>query len=71
MAKSKKSAAVNTPYSDKDWRAEDALRTLTMAEEIRADKSLMKEVEEARKRKLRELESIKVETAPKTIKTSK
>lgn len=54
---------------DKKWRAEDALRTLTRAEEIRGDGALMKDVERCRQEKMRELAKIKVETAPKTIKT--
>lgn len=66
----KKSAEVGYPSAseDKKWRAEDALRTLTRAEEIRGDKSLMKDVERCRQEKLRELTQIKVETAPRTIK---
>lgn len=70
----KKAAAKSTadmpgyPEEDQKWRAEDALRTLTRAEEIRGDQSLMKDVEKCRREKMRELASIKVETAPKTIK---
>ncbi len=56
---------------DKKWQAEDALRTLTRAEEIRGDKSLMKDVERCRQEKMRELAAIKVETAPRTIKATK
>lgn len=59
------------PDDDKKWRAEDALRTLTRAEEIRGDQSLMKDVERCRQEKMRELAAIKVETAPKTIKMKK
>lgn len=64
----KKSTAAAYPDEDKKWRAEDALRTLTRAEEIRGDKALMKDVERCRQEKMRELAAIKVETAPRTIK---
>ncbi len=61
-----------TSYSDdeKKWRAEDALRTLTRAEEIRADRRLMQDVDACRRDKMRQLANItiKVEKAPKTMK---
>ena len=73
MAKAKKTSApsIGYPEEDKKYRAEDALRTLTRAEEIRGDKSLMKDVESCRQDKMRELAAIKVETAPRTIKPVK
>lgn len=71
MAKKKAEVAEAYPDEDKKWRAEDALRTLTRAEEIRGDKSLMKDVERCRQEKMRELAAIKVETAPRTIKMVK
>lgn len=49
------------------YRAEDALRTLGDAEKIRKDKSLMRDVEKARKAKMDELASIPCETSEKTI----
>lgn len=66
-----KSPAYPGAEDDKKYRAEDALRTLTRAEEIRGDKSLMKDVERCRQEKMRELAAIKVETAPRTIKAPK
>lgn len=67
----KKAVSAYPDDDDKKWRAEDALRTLTRAEEIRSDQSLMKDVERCRQDKMRELAAIKVETAPKTIKMKK
>jgi len=64
----RKTTAAAYPDDDKKWRAEDALRTLTRAEEIRGDKALMKDVERCRQEKMRELAQIKVETAPQTMK---
>jgi len=52
---------------ERKWRAEDALRTLSEAERIKKDKSLMGDVEKARKAKIKDLESICVETSPRTI----
>lgn len=52
---------------ERKWRAEDALRTLKRAEEIKSDNGLMKEVEKCRREEMRSLASIKVEMAPKTI----
>lgn len=67
--KSKKLPAPTVAVDDDSkWRAEDALRTLTRAEEVRGDKKLMAEVEKARQEKMRQLASIKVETSEKTIK---
>lgn len=59
-----------SPIKDEDrkWKAEDALRTLQRAEEVRSDKGLMRDVEACRQDKMRQLASIKVEVAPKTIK---
>lgn len=48
---------------DRRYRAEDALRTLERAQEIRDDAGLMKEVERCRQEKMRALASIKVETS--------
>lgn len=55
---------------ERRWRAEDALRTLKRAEEIRRDGGLMKEVQRCRNDEMRALADIKVETAPKTMKRS-
>jgi hypothetical protein len=56
---------------DKMWKAEDALRTLQRAEEVRNDHGLMKDVERCRQDKMRQLASIKVEVSPRTIKMPK
>lgn len=53
---------------ERKWRAEDALRTLERAEEVRADRGLMRDVEACRQDKMRKLADIKVEVAPRTIK---
>lgn len=72
MAKSKAAKSSPAyPEEDKKWRAEDALRTLTRAEEIRGDKALMKDVEACRQEKMRELANIKVETSQRTIRAPK
>lgn len=56
---------------ERKWRAEDALRALERAEEVRRDKSLMRDVEACRQDKMRKLADIKVETAVRTIKAPK
>lgn len=56
---------------ERKWRAEDALRTLKRAEEIKRDNGLMKEVERCRRDEMRALAEIKVETAPRTMKKVK
>lgn len=82
MAKEPKKGAAKAPgvstaaigISDPDgrkYRAEDALRTLARAEEIRRDGALMRDVETCRRDKMRDLASIKVEVAPKTMKGAK
>jgi len=59
-----------SPVKDDEskWRAEEALRTLERAEEVRMDKNLMRDVEACRQDKMRKLANIKVEVAPKTMK---
>lgn len=83
QTKAKASAVPNPPkgngpttsYDDDErkYRAEDALRTLTRAEEIKGDRRLMSDVDACRRDKMRQLANIeiKVEKAPKTIKASK
>lgn len=74
MSKAPKAPNVGpkTDYDDdRKWKAEDALRTLSRAEEIRRDSGLMRDVEQCRKDKMRDLASIKVEIAPKTMKAGK
>jgi len=61
-------AAIGSDADERKYRAEDALRTLTRAEEIRRDGALMRDVENCRRDKMRDLVSIKVEVAPKTMK---
>lgn len=76
MAKSKPmdsecvTSGVNADQERK-WRAEDALRDLAQAEKHRRDPKLMAEVEKVRKDKMKDLASIKVEVAPRTIKMPK
>jgi hypothetical protein len=65
--KSTYSDPVGYPESERKYRVDSALRTLTDAECIRKDKDLMRDVEKARKAKIDDLESIKVEVAHKTI----
>jgi hypothetical protein len=48
---------------DKRYRAEDALRTLQRAEEIRQDAPLMREVERCRQEQMKALARVKVETS--------
>lgn len=73
MAKQPKPPKGYSPVKDdeKKWRAEDALRTLERAEEIRSDGSLMRDVEYCRQDRMKKLASIKVEVAPKTMKGMK
>lgn len=61
MAKSTKAASPccgSNPASERRWEVEDALRTLTRAEEIKADKKLMGEVETHALEKAEELEEV-------------
>jgi hypothetical protein len=44
MAKEKSAGIAAAPAADKDYEAEDALRTMTRAEEHQGDKDLMKRV---------------------------
>jgi len=55
------------PERERKWRAEDGLRTLTEAERIRGDKSLMGDIEKARKAKMKELDSIQCDVSPRTM----
>lgn len=75
MAKKAAKSTADMPSSyaeeDKKYKVEDALRTLTRAEEIRSDRDLMKDVEACRQDKMRQLANIKVEVSPKTIKGPK
>jgi hypothetical protein len=64
MAKTKVESPVVEMAEQTKWRAEDALRDLTRAEEHRADPKLMKEVEKMRKEKMKALASIKCEVSP-------
>lgn len=75
MAKKSTADMVEGPSADTErkWEAEDALRTLTRAEEIQRDASLMTRVEKMRDEKIRDLKNvkIKVETSPQTMKKGK
>lgn len=77
MAKSKSADMPSTVTSgvsdeqERKWRAEDALRTLADAEKVKRDPKLMADVEKARKAKIADLNSIKVETSQQTIKGGK
>lgn len=80
MATPKKAASAQPPIvkgqdpsrnEEMRWKAEDALRDLTRAEEHRRDPKLMAEVDKMRREKMRALADIKCEVAPKTIKMPK
>lgn len=43
---------------ERKWKVEDALRTLQSAEEVRKDKSLVREAKQLAKTKMRELKNI-------------
>lgn len=68
MKKSKSKAkagnkAAASPYptvteSDRDWRAEDDMRTLARAEEIKADKKRFAAAQVSARRKIEEMEAI-------------
>ena len=59
MAKTKANRVVGiAPSIDRDWQAEDDLRTLTRAEEIKADPKRMKAAQMLAKEKLAELAAI-------------
>lgn len=51
-------AAMPSPMSDMDWRAKDALRTLTEAEKIRKDAALMRAVKAESKAQMKALETV-------------
>lgn len=56
---------------ERRYMAEDALRTLTRAEEIRRDAKLMEDVARCRDDKMRDMAAVKVETAPRTIRSGR
>lgn len=47
-----------SPFSDDKWMVEDALRTLTRAEEIKRDKKLMAKVRMLAKERLAEMKAV-------------
>lgn len=56
---------------ERDWRVDSALRDFEQVERHKQDPMLMKDVERLRSQKIDHLASIKVETAPKTMKKRK
>lgn len=59
------------PDAERKYRAEDGLRTLQRAEEVRRDGGLMKDIEDCRQTKMRDLANIKVDTSKPTMKMKK
>jgi len=53
---------------EREWKVRDGLDTLQRAEEIRRDAGLMSDIEDCRQQKMKDLASIKVRVAPKTMK---
>lgn len=56
------------PDDERRWKAEDGMRTLMRAEEIKRDTALMRDIGAHRDQRMRDMKAIKVETAPKTMK---
>lgn len=79
--KAKESAQPNPPKDngpslssdERKWRAEDDMRSLMRAEEIRADRRRMADVDACRRDKMRQMANIeiKVEKSPRTMKAMK
>jgi len=69
MAKSKSAPTCCGPSSadSRKYEIEDALRTLTRAEEVKADKTLMAGVEKLAKEKAREMNTIAGSLAKKGL----
>ena len=63
----KMTVAAGAPSINRDderkWKAEDALRTLTRAEEHKGDKDLMRDVAKMRDEKMKELAKVKIEVS--------
>lgn len=53
---------------ERKWRAEDGMRTLMRAEEVKRDAGLMRDISKHRDQKMRDMAAIKVETAPRNMK---
>ena len=60
VAKSSKSTSIGYPsgYDEKKYRTEDAMRTLMRAEELKKDKSLMRDVEAMAKEQAQKLSGL-------------
>jgi len=76
MAKSDVASPTAAPkrsmsQDERKWRAEDALRDLERAQKHQSDPDLMADVAKCRDEKMRGLAKIKVEVAPKTMKSKK
>lgn len=64
-----KTADVPAPYpGDKNWQAEDDMRTLSRAAEIKMDKSRMKAAKECATHEMKKLGSITVEESRQGVK---
>jgi len=53
---------------EREWKVRDGLDTLQRAEEIRRDPQLMQDIDDCRQQKMKDLASIKVTVAPKSMK---
>lgn len=62
MASKKKSAAVGI-YDDAKWRAEDDMRTLARAQEIKGDPARLKAAKKCAEEKLAEMQAVAGVTA--------
>lgn len=58
MAKRSTSKVSAAPLVDDNWRAQDALRTLTRAKEIERDRDLMRAVKMEAKKQAKALDSV-------------
>ena len=58
MAKRSTKPSVAMPVGEDNWRAQDALRTLTRAKEIERDRNLMKQVKAEDKKQAKALDSV-------------
>lgn len=70
-AKADMNAGVMRDDDARKWKVRDGLDTLQRAEEIRRDPELMREIDECRTQKIRDLQAVKVKVAPITIKGMK
>jgi hypothetical protein len=57
----------STMETDKDWQAEDDLRCLMHAEEVKRDSKRLKAAMALAKEKMKDLESVKMELSPEDL----